>query len=162
MIKKITLISITVLALMGCGGSDSSEAVSTKVTDIAGLEGFWNTSYDKDGKHDELYEVFLANGEITLYDYQGDTFDNGADCYLIGRSRVEIRQNVAGVFYFYDLKEEKEGLKFDAEISTDALTIIDAFEPNKKLVYPKVTKTLAEIEAKRCPSSNKAVFKKRR
>jgi len=160
MIKKITLISITVLALMGCGGSDSSEAVSTKVTDIAGLEGFWNTSYDKDGKHDELYEFFFANGDIGIFDYQGDTFDNGAECYLIVRSPFEIRQNVAGVFYFYDLKEEKEGLKFDAEISTDALTIIDAFEPNKKLVYPKVTKTLAEIEAKRCPSTNKAVFQK--
>ena len=35
-------------------------------------------------------------------------------------------------------------------------------EPNKKLVYPKVTKTLAEIEEKRCPSTNKAVFQKRR
>ena len=162
MIKKITLAGIVALSLIGCGSDGSSSAPTTEVKEIAELEGFWNTSYEENGKQDIIYEHFLANGEIIIYDYQGDTYDNGSDCYLIGKSVYEIRQDVAGVFHFYDTEEEKIGLQFDATISKDELTLINPFKPDEKLVYPKVTTSISDIEAKECTKNSVNLLQKKR
>ncbi len=150
MIKKLALTSVFAMVLIGCGSDNSSDAPSTKVTEIAGLEGYWNVSNTKEGKHDEIYAYYFSNGEIGLYDYQKDAYDNGKDCYNAGISYVEIRQNVAGVFYFYDTKAEKSGLMFDAKISTDALTLINPFKPDEVRVYKHPSVTLNEVESKLC------------
>ena len=162
MIKKITLATLLALTLIGCGSDGSSTAPKTEVKEIAELEGFWNTSYEKNGKKDTIYEYFLANGEIVIYDYQKDELDNGSDCYLIGKSVYEIRQDVAGVFHFYDTKEEKIGLQFDAEISKDELTLKNPFKPDETLIYPKVTKNIRDIEAKECIKNAVTLLQKKR
>jgi len=157
MIKKISLTAVTALFILsGCGNSNKEESF-IKVTEISQLEGFWDTSYDKDGKHDEIYEYYLPNGEIVIYDYQKDSFDNGKDCYLIGMSAIEIRQNVAGVFEYYDTKAEKTQLQFDAEISSNELQLVNPFKPDESLSYKRVTKSRSDLEAKQCTqnSSNK-------
>ena len=150
MIKKITLVSVLALILTGCGSDGSSSSPRYKVDEISQLEGFWNTSYEKEGKQDTIYEYFLSNGEIVIYDYQKDSRDNGSDCYVIGKSIYEIRKDVAGIFHFYNTKEEKIGLQFDAEISKDELTLINPFNPDEIIIYPKVSKNIADIEAKEC------------
>ena len=150
MIKTVGFATITALFLLsGCGG-DSDNKSSIKVEEIAQLEGFWDISYDKDGKHDELYEYYLPNGNIILYDYQADSFDNGEDCYLIGESIFEIRQNVAGTFYYFDTEKEEIGLQFDATLGEDKLTLTSPFNPEEVLVYKKITKSRIDMEAKQC------------
>ncbi len=148
--KKLLLSSMVAMILVGCGSDSSSEAPSTEVTTIAGLEGYWDVSSSKDGKHDELYAYYFANGEIGLYDYQKDDYGNGKDCYNTGMSYTEIRKDIVGNFYFYNTKDEKKGLLFKAEISTDALTLINPFNPDEVKVYKHPSVALTDIEPKLC------------
>ncbi len=150
MIKKIALSSLLAMVLIGCGSDSSSTAQATKVTEISGLEGFWDISHKIEGKHDEMYAYYFANGEIGIYDYQKDSYNKGKDCYKTGYSYSEIRQNVAGSFYFYNTKTEEKGLVFDAEISKDELTLINPFKPDEVKVYKHPPVTLTDIEAKLC------------
>ena len=163
MIKTVGFATITALFLLsGCGGDSDKKSSSTKVEEITQLEGFWDVSYDKDGKHDELYEYYLPNGEIILYDYQADSLDNGKDCYLIGKSVFEIRKNVAGIFHYFDTEKEEIGLQFDATVSADELTLTSPFNPEEVLVYKAITKSRIDMEAKQCSKEATNKLQKKR
>lgn len=53
-------------------------------TDTSAVAGFWDgtVTYD-DGSQDVFYLSITDNGLSTYYDYLGDTFDGGDDCYFI-------------------------------------------------------------------------------
>ena len=79
--KLIKLISIALLGMLiiGCdggGGGGSSSAPS--LVDIAGV---WDASETVGQKIDETYTVITINGEMIGYDYMGDSYDQGKNCY---------------------------------------------------------------------------------
>jgi major membrane immunogen (membrane-anchored lipoprotein) len=162
MIKKLGLVSITaVLLLSGCGNSSKKES-SFRATEVSQMSGFWDVSYDKDGKHDEVYEYYFQNGEIIIYDYQKDTFDGGKDCYNIGQSVQEIRKGAyKDTLQYYDTKTEKSVLTFNAVVSDSKLVLSDPFDPTKTIVYPRANKSRVDMEAKMCPKESKNKILKR-
>ena len=63
--------------------SDECATIGT-VTDLASIVGIydWSLDFGVDG-FDEYYVGIDSEGYITDYDYQGDTYDSGANCYNI-------------------------------------------------------------------------------
>ncbi len=163
MIKTLGLTSIiAIFILTGCGDSNNNKDSSFQATEVSQMAGCWDTSYDKDGKHDEVYEYYLENGEIIIYDYQKDTYDNGKDCYIIGQSTEEIRKGFyKDTLQYYNTQTEKTVLEFNAVVSSSKLTLTDPFDPTKILVYNKVTKSRVDMEAKMCTNDNKNKIYKR-
>jgi hypothetical protein len=94
MIRNALLASpIVLLGLTGCGGggSDSSSdeaslsevsaAISNDAPSLSEIAGVWDASITIDNEVDEVYIVFKDYGDVIIYDYLGDTFDQGVDCY---------------------------------------------------------------------------------
>ena len=68
---------IFTLVLAGCGsGSDSGKNAT-----LADIVGTWDASEEVGQEVDELYSIIKADGSITEYDYDGDSFDQGENCY---------------------------------------------------------------------------------
>ena len=45
--------------------------------------GVWDGSKDNGSEgHDEKYMVVKSSGEVTYYDYQGDSYNLGDNCYI--------------------------------------------------------------------------------
>jgi hypothetical protein len=100
------LLSVAVAAmLVGCGSSssdDSEEQTPTQtptetptggtgettsnptpnLTNIAYIQGIYDISGSNNTGTDTIYLSIDSSGLITTYDYQGDTIDNGANCYV--------------------------------------------------------------------------------
>ncbi|MDY7025247.1 MAG: hypothetical protein SVC26_02770 [Pseudomonadota bacterium] len=83
-------IAFLAMSLVACGG-DSSDGDSSGGQDslmfsqneaAQMLVGVYDESYEVDGVIDELYFEITANGEEIVYDYLGDSFDLGPNCYL--------------------------------------------------------------------------------
>ena len=75
--KFINAISV-ILVLSACSGDGSSGG---KIP--SQLVGVWDTSQQVGQVVDELYTVVRSDGTGTDYDYQGDSFDQGLNCYLV-------------------------------------------------------------------------------
>ena len=74
-LNNIILACISVFILASCGSSGGS-ATNATFNDIIGT---WQET-DDDG--DIFVTVMRNDGTFTDYDYMGDTFDNGLDCYI--------------------------------------------------------------------------------
>lgn len=112
---------LCVALLVGCGSSDSSSN-STVLSDISGV---WNSTIDGD----ETYDVFRVNGTYTEYDYLGDAFDNGANCYE--KSDATIIEKGGNRF---ELISGGESLSFSANVKDDNITIK---ADGETLVFPR-------------------------
>jgi len=67
-------------------------------TGLSSIEGVWDYSSTADGLRDEFYTVY-RNGEFIDYDFQGDSFDNGPNCYQVHSGTIE---HVAGDTFLID------------------------------------------------------------
>lgn len=83
------------LALQGCdgGGGDadvprSGAAAEDDPSGVKAIAGLYDASYEEFGERDVLYVEAAADGTWTEYDYEGDGFDGGGNCYTIADYRV--------------------------------------------------------------------------
>lgn len=85
--NKAVLLTLTVITLIGCGGGGSGSSKSD-TSDNKQIQGLWSlaggefeaTGYK--GTGDERY-LHIQEGRLTIYDYKGDSFDQGDNCYVI-------------------------------------------------------------------------------
>jgi len=68
---------ILVLVLTGCG----SESDSGRNATIEDLVGTWDTSEKIGQEIDELYYIIEGDGNVIDFDYDGDSYDKGSNCY---------------------------------------------------------------------------------
>ncbi|MCP4323505.1 MAG: hypothetical protein GY787_16975 [Alteromonadales bacterium] len=82
--KKVLVLTISSLFLVACGGnggSDSSQKSNIDEPSLSDISGIWDESETIDEKVDVIYSVIKDHGELILYDYDGDSYHNGDDCY---------------------------------------------------------------------------------
>ena len=66
------------LFLVGCGSDD--EGTPASLSDIIGV---WDASTREGQLIGEVYTVIKSDGSYITYDYDGDSFDNGDNCFNI-------------------------------------------------------------------------------
>lgn len=84
-IKRLGLIVVSLL-LISCSSNNDGTDASVGLSNLVGL---WNSSENVNGKTDVLYTHVASDGAIIEYDYDGDTVDNGLDCYHITTGSVK-------------------------------------------------------------------------
>jgi hypothetical protein len=80
-----SFLALTLLTACGGGGGSSSDSDSLGLADIAGIYAV-NFEDDPD---DEYYAVIGSDGRYIEYDFQGDSFDLGDNCYIVYRYFAE-------------------------------------------------------------------------
>jgi hypothetical protein len=149
---RFILIAFLTFFLVSCGGGgDGTSDSSRDVTSISGLAGVWDYS---EGTDDVYYIYIDQSGNLSEYDYQGDTVDNGADCYLANINATTI-SHVSGNTFL----SSSTGMQFTAVIdSNGALVTNDA---DGKITFPATTLTLSDISSILCTaarSEQKIIF----
>jgi len=80
------LLVVCTVIVSGCGGSsDGSTALNngsgvTPQFDTNAIAGFWDSSNPT--TDDVAFTEISTDGRITVFDYLGDSYDGGADCYV--------------------------------------------------------------------------------
>ncbi len=141
----LALILIFIFSLTSCG-SDSGGGSSSvnSLSDIARVWD-WSDNYGN-GIVDEYYIHFSESGSVSGYDYDGDNYDQGSDCYYIDRNWDTIT-HVSGNTFNSSLAGE-----FDASINSDGALVLTQSSGTSD-VYPKTSITAAEMDAKECFAS---------
>lgn len=86
---KFLIILITALNLIACGGESDDSGASAPAS-ISGFSGVYEDFDAEDGLVDEIYMVIDTLGNISYYDYAGDSYDNYANCYWISKNEIKI------------------------------------------------------------------------
>ncbi|MBX2836306.1 MAG: hypothetical protein KTR35_05590 [Gammaproteobacteria bacterium] len=104
-------IIIAALSLGGCSSSDDDDGGSTDTgtttstdgngttdggstdagagnSDTSAIAGLWDFTETINGEIDVYYIEILADGRFFEWDYQGDSFDQGDNCYLTGEFTI--------------------------------------------------------------------------
>lgn len=153
-IKKklmVTLLGISSLLLAACNdeGGDSNGG-NTTVTGLSSLVGVydWSDSYD-DGTVDEWYLGIDSQGYISDYDYFGDSYDMGGNCYYIDKNWEQLTHvsgNVFDTLYNGEVTITK---------SSSMLTVTSNEDSSNLLVAGgKVNIAVSDMEAANCESAN--------
>jgi len=79
-LKKIIIFLFLSTLISACGGSSSGDDGSS--SGLTAIAGVWDSSSQEDSLIDVSYTVFNTDGTFVDYDYMGDAFDAGADCYI--------------------------------------------------------------------------------
>ncbi len=113
--KYLSLLLIMVLS--ACGGSTSSDGDATTLADIVGV---WDETETDENGTDESYLVFTASGDLTIYDYQGDSYDMGENCYE--KEMLIITDQGSGIFSITDAQETEDPFSVALSLSSDRIT----------------------------------------
>jgi hypothetical protein len=76
--KGILSLAVLSIALTGCSSGDSSNDSDPLLSDISGV---WDASRTFGQEVDEYYVIIKESGVTVSYDYDGDSFDQGDNCY---------------------------------------------------------------------------------
>ncbi len=75
------------------GGTDGN-------TDLSAIAGLWDVTEDVDGLEDVAYTEIFADGTLVVWDYDGDEYDAGENCYfrfsITGENLGNNRYNLGG------------------------------------------------------------------
>jgi hypothetical protein len=101
---------------------------------LADISGVWDATNTIGQEIDEIYVVIRANGESITYDYNGDSFDQGSNCYI---SYSETLTDLGGgEFEITDVFDEKyiatfelSGNQLIAETTFRSTTITQTLSP---------------------------------
>ena len=131
--KVIFLVTLSLLVI-SCSSSDNNDDSSsnTSIT-LADITGVWDATTTENQQTDETYSIIEENGTVTAYDYQGDSFDNGANCYI--KETLSLQDMGDGIFKLTD--SENETFNFLAILSGDELTLKDG---DTTLILTKTTR----------------------
>ena len=116
-ISSVFVLSFVVSACGGGGGGSDDPGTTPSgsedkiaVNSISQIEGFWNATETRNGVQDVDYEYVSSSGVFTSYDYMGDSFDRGDNCYAVELQSVDdytifTPGSGDGSFYIIDLDE---------------------------------------------------------
>lgn len=79
---NLSLVLLLAGLLLGCDSDSNSDS------DGDSFDGLWLYDASEDEEEDVFYVNFQGNA-VTLYDFLGDEFDDGPDCYLIQSFTIE-------------------------------------------------------------------------
>lgn len=141
-VKKL-LVIVSAFVLTACGGgssksdsesnanqsgtvSSSSSAAETVNGIPSNFVGVWDSSTDEgvDG-FDELYVAIDASGNISSYDFAGDTFDDWGNCYWIDKNTFKLKSLGGSKYLSTETYPGSSGAAKELEIkvSSGVLTI---------------------------------------
>lgn len=82
------------------GGTGTTTGGTEGSSDLSAIAGLWDVTEDIDGLEDVFYTEIFADGNIILWDYDGDEFDAGENCYftfqITGVNLGNNRYNLGG------------------------------------------------------------------
>jgi len=147
-VKKIFAVTILSLLLAACGssgeGSNENVISSDSTPSLFEISGVWDASEVRGQLIDVRYLVIYSGGFIATFDYEGDSVDQGENCYR--RTIDKIADHGFGDF---EITSELEGKYFiKAELSGNELTLIDVNEVSKK--YPELTLLESDLSDALC------------
>lgn len=143
-IKSISIVLFTFLIMASCK-DDSNESGGTFPDNI---QGVWQEEGWDDG--DELGIYFTSN-EFGYWDYMGDAYDEGEDCYwngivaeLISRDGDNYRMRATGEWAD---EEDEEGI-INLKVSGDMLTVTypdDEEDEDYEEIYSKDSRSVGDL-----------------
>ncbi|WP_068544860.1 hypothetical protein [Thalassotalea crassostreae] len=102
---KYLIIMLFSLTLSSCGGGGSGKSEDQRQLPypnqsptLNDLVGVWDSTTVDDGLEDISYNVIESDGTIVFYDYDGDAYDQGDDCYYIGLIDINFKNLGSGQF----------------------------------------------------------------
>jgi hypothetical protein len=97
---KIILLATLISIITACSSEDEEgfKNLPGELAEPADIIGVWDGSSGDENGYDEFYTVVRDNGTFTDFDYQGDTQDNGNDCYE--RADGSYRYEGDGIYVF--------------------------------------------------------------
>lgn len=123
---RTVLLFLLAFLLSACGGSSSSSnggETNTSTDDNAVIEtkfvGIWDQTEEIQGETDVIYLYIGSDGVATEYDYDGDSFDQGENCYYIYRNEFSLTRNGAN----YTFTQENETFSTSLSISNDVFKL---------------------------------------
>lgn len=95
---SLLLSSSFILVLSACGSDSSSSENDNDVVESE-FVGLWDATNIIDDETDLIYLDLAADGTGTEYDYDGDSFDQGDNCYNITQNAFSLKRD--GNSYIY-------------------------------------------------------------
>jgi len=117
-IFSVSLLLISMLLIQACGGGSSGgegTPLAKSVENFSDISGVWNITVKENGVTDIAYAYIDNNGNLTIYDYLNDGYDNGADCYALGNGI--LTHNNADSF------TDADGESFTAKLENNILIL---------------------------------------
>ena len=143
------LLSASILGGCGGGGNGSAEGGSPGVTSLSSIVGVYDWSIlDADGTIDEWYLAIAPSGWISDYDYQGDSYNRGRNCYVIERNWERLAHLGDNRFVFLNGDIVKADFFSGSLVFTPVRTEIGAIAPI--VVGPRVQIDVSTFEAAEC------------
>lgn len=165
--KFVFVLALPLLGLAGCDDDSSDSGSSAQGGPISGLSsivGVYDNSYvEDDGTIDEAYTHINDSGTVFYYDYLGDSYTNGPNCYerfedgtlehvdgnrfmleagYFGEDAVEVTFNFKDDFADYD----GEVLVFEKDDEEDTFYMIGEISNKQASDFDAILCTEQQIE----------------
>jgi len=119
--KKLLALTISSLMLVGCGSGNEGNITTPSLSEISSV---WDMTETDEFGEDQVYLVIKDSGEFIIYDYDGDTWDQGEDCYY--KYSETITDLGDGSFEISEYSGEYN--TFNLSLSDNKLTVINSPE----------------------------------
>jgi len=110
----LTVTMLSLLVLQGCKDSNNND----ENTSVLGL-------WQLDSSEGDINYVNITTTTVTSYDYMGDEFDEGPDCYEIDSQ--EILDVNGSKYTFTDPFDPNATIEVDVTVNGNQLTVIQPF-----------------------------------
>ncbi len=152
----VGVLGLSILAV-ACGGSGSGDLSGGRTNgdlaqSLSDVVGVWDASYQEDGLTDELYWEIDEDGNMSLFDYDGDSFDAGENCYFVLNDVIQIEYAGSGRFTVVD-SDDGDTDEVEISIANGSLQIepfIDGESIAPVETWPASSVSRADAEALDC------------
>ena len=79
--KKIVAITVLSFFLAACDSDDKADPSNIEEPSLSEISAVWEWTRISGDKEEQQYLVVKDHGQIIYYDYDGDSWDQGEDCY---------------------------------------------------------------------------------
>ena len=150
--KALAAVLLSFIILVGCGGGGNSgaEGSSSSVTVLSSIVGVYDWSdFYQDGTIDEWYLAIAPDGWISDYDYRGDSYDRGRNCYVIDRNWERLAHLGDNRFVFLNGDIIKADF-FSGSLVFTPVSTESGVAPPLVAVGPRVEINVSSFEAAEC------------
>ena len=119
--------------VMGCDSNEDDDGGNLSI------DGLWSLT-TPEGEEEDVQYVLFAGDEGTIFDFMGDEFDEGPDCYVIEPFALERLGNNR-----FRITPENEGgapLEITVQIDGNEMTVISALDT---LAFLRSNRSVSEL-----------------